>query len=104
MIEERAQLWTQINRIRRTFVSRSPSFLSEIYKQYVRPHLEYCVEVWNPRYQGDINRMEKVQNNMTRLLFNGRKMTHELRNRNETLKITSHQNRRLRGDLIYIYK
>ena len=92
----------EINRIRRTFVSRSPKFLGEMYRQFVRPHMEYCIEVWNPKAQGDINKMERVQNKMTRMLNNGNRMTHD--QRNSMLGISSHEQRRLRGDLINIYK
>ena len=73
-----------------------------MFTMYVRPHLEYCVQVWNPEYIGDKLRMEKVQNRFTRLLRQGRVMSP--RERNEVLGITSHEVRRLRGDLIYIYK
>ena len=41
----------EINIIRRTFLSRSPQFLSNMYKMFVRPHLEYCTQVWNPLYR-----------------------------------------------------
>ena len=92
----------EINRIRRSFVSRSPAFLSNIYKLYVRPHMEYCVEVWNPKYKGDVDKLEKVQNKMTRLIRNGASRTPE--QRNQLLGISSHEQRRLRGDLINIYK
>ena len=92
----------EIDRIRCSFISRSPAFISGMYKTFVRPHLEYCIEVWNPSFQGDINKMEKVQNKMSRLIQNGHLKTAE--ERNEALGITSHQKRRLRGDLINIYK
>ena len=92
----------EINRIRRTFISLSPDFLSNMFEVFVRPHLEYCVQVWNPVYVGDIEMMEKVQNRYTRLLRHGNILTHE--QRNKLLNITSHQTRRLRGDLIYTYK
>ena len=58
-----------INNIWRSFISRNPQFLSSLYKSYVRPHLEYCVQLWNPVYTEDIHRMEKVQNRFTRLLL-----------------------------------
>ena len=93
---------TQINIIRRTFKSRNPAFLSNMYKLRVRPHLEYAVEVWNPQYQGDILMMEKVQNKMTRLLRRGRILTPD--ERNSVMNLTTHQERRLRGDLINTYK
>ena len=92
----------EINRIRRSFVSRSPDFIGGMYKLYVRPHLEYCVEVWNPQYQGDIIKMEKVQNKMSKLMRLGHRSTPI--QRNQALGITSHEMRRLRGDVINMYK
>ena len=92
----------EINRIRRTFISRSPDFISGMYKLYVRPHLEYCIEVWNPQYQGDINKMEKVQNRMSRMMRQGNRLLPA--QRNLALGITTHQQRRLRGDAINIFK
>ena len=80
----------EINRIRRSFISRSPQFLAEMFKMYVRPHLEYAVEVWNPKAIGDIKKMEKVQNKMTKLIPTGRSLTPEDRNR--VLGLTSHEN------------
>ena len=92
----------QINIIRRSFMSRNPEFLTNMYKMYVRPKLEYCGQAWNPVYAGDIDMMEKVQNRFTRLLRHGPVMSpHE---RNMQLNITDHRTRRLRGDLIYYYK
>ena len=73
-----------------------------MYKTYVRPHLEYCIQVWNPVYVGDVEKLEKVQNRFTKLLPQSWTMSQE--ERNEMLNITSHKSRRLRGDLIYIYK
>ena len=73
-----------------------------MYKLYVRPHLEYCIEVWNPKSRVDIGKMEKVQNRMTKLARN----THGLRpeQRNAVLGLSSHEERRLRGDMINMYK
>ena len=92
----------EINRIRRTFSSRNPEFLSTMFKMFVRPHLEYCVQVWNPVYGGDIETMEKTQNRFTRLLRHGIMMS--LNERNLALNLQDHKTRRTKGDLIYIYK
>ena len=92
----------EIDRISRSFKTRTPAFLRDLYQTYVRPHLEYCSNVWNPVYQGDIDRLERVQNKFTRLLKHSKVMTpHE---RNTYLGITSHEERRERGDLIGIFK
>ena len=91
----------EIGRIRRSFKSRSPQFLSNMYKLYVRPHIEYAVELWNPVYAGDVQKLEKVQNKMTRLLNHGSFMAPE--ERNTMLGIESHENRRRRGDLIVMF-
>ena len=93
---------SQINTIRRSFKSRNPKFLETMYKTHVRPHLEYCVQLWNPVHVGDIAEMERIQNRFSRLLPESRVMTHSERNR--SLNLTSHEARRLRGDLIFIFK
>ena len=92
----------EIGRVRRSFVSRSPQFLRNLFKTYVRPHLEHCANVWNPMNQTDIQKIEKTQNAFTRLLKHGNVMTPE--QRNAYLNITTHEERRNRGDLITTYK
>ena len=92
----------EINRIRRSFKCRSPSFIENMFKLFVRPHIEYAIEVWNPQDRGSINKLEKVQNRMTRMIPTGNIMNPDQRNR--LLGLTSHENRRMRGDLINIYK
>ena len=64
--------------------------------------MEYCVELWNPEYQGDKNKLELVQNKMSRLLRDSGVRSPE--DRNNLLGITSHKTRRLRGDLINMFK
>ena len=43
-----------------------------MFKLYVRPHLGYYVEFWIPQYAGDMGKIEKSQNKMTKLLKHGR--------------------------------
>ena len=49
-----------------------------------------------------IFKIERIQNRFTRLLPHGPVMTPE--ERNQYLKLTDHETRRLRGDLILMYK
>ena len=92
---------SEIGRVKRSFISRSPKFLTDVYKTYIRPKIEYSVQVWNPVYRGDINKIEKVQNKLTKLLPYGAVRTPQ--ERNEIMGLTTHETRRLRGDLIQLY-
>jgi len=37
-----------------------------IYKSFIRPHLDYCVQSWNPHYLKDEEVLEKVQQRATK--------------------------------------
>ena len=73
-----------------------------IYKTYIRPHLEYCVQAWSPHLEKDIEVLEKVQKDAIRLLPELKKCSHGERLRK--LGLTTLRTRRLRGDMIEVYK
>jgi len=73
-----------------------------IYKIYIRPHVEYCIQAWSPHLKKDIQCLEKVQRSATRLVPSLRKFTYEERLRR--LGLTTLERRRQRGDLIEAYK
>ena len=52
--------------IKKTFSSRDPVMLTKLYKALVRPHLEYCIQAWNPYLQRDIDTLEKVREGQQR--------------------------------------
>ena len=68
----------------------------------MRPHLEFAISVWNPFLKRDINILEKVQRRATRMpkLLKGVQYEERL----NQLKMTTLKTRRLRGDLIQMYK
>ena len=69
----------------------------------VRPHLEYAVQAWNPYLAKDRIILERVQKRATtRLIRSVSSLSYEQRLRH--LKLTSLKLRRLRGDLIQVFK
>ena len=86
----------------RTFSNFDISSFALLYKTYVRFHMEYCIQAWNPYYRKDIDILEKIQKRATR-------MVPELRNlsycdRLKRLGLTTLEDRRKHGDLIETYK
>ncbi len=47
--------------ITRAFHYRDRDVFINLYKQYVRPHIEYCAPAWSPWTAADINYIEQVQ-------------------------------------------
>ncbi len=46
--------------MKRAFKSRDPALWNQLYKTYIRPQLEFAVQVWNPYYVGNVNMMKRV--------------------------------------------
>ena len=54
--------------IKRNFVDRSKETILALYKSLVRPHLEYCIPVWNPYLAKDVKLIEGVQRRATKMV------------------------------------
>ena len=53
VISDECKFHAQVNNARKT-----ANNMIDRYKMYVRPHMEYCIEVFNPAYVGDILKFE----------------------------------------------
>ena len=88
--------------LKRTFICRDPGLWRNLYMSLVRPHLEYAVQVWNPYLEGDIKKIEKVQERATKIPYGFSELSYEERLRR--MNLTTLNDRRIRGDLIEMYK
>ena len=73
-----------------------------LYKTLIRPHLEYASVVWSPSTIRDQRRIEGVQRRATKLVSSVSELSHHERLRK--LGIPSLQYRRMRADMLQVYK
>ena len=88
--------------IRRSFSYMDNTMFLQLYTSLVRPHLEYGNAVWNPRYKKDVTMIENVQKRATKLIPQLRDLPYK--ERLKQLKLPTLVYRRLRGDMIEVYK
>lgn len=88
--------------IKRTFDFLDKEMFCKLYKALVRPHLEYANVIWCPFLKRQSISIEKVQRRATKLLKHLSDKTYS--DRLKTLGLHSLKGRRIRGDLIQVYK
>ena len=88
--------------IRRTFNYINKDMFQRLYKALVRSHLEYGNVIWYPYLKRQSIQIEKIQRRATKLVPECKDLKYE--ERLKLLKLYSLKGRRIRGDLIQVYK
>ena len=90
-----------LGQLLRTFTYRDRYTFIKLYKQYVRPHLECCIQAWSPWLQQDVDLLENVQKRAVKAISG---LTGTYEEKLKSLKMLSLEDRRRRGDMIETFK
>ena len=87
--------------IKRTIRFKEVKIMLSLYKT-LRPHVEYCASAWSPYYKKDKEVLKRVQRRFTKMIVNMDGLSYK--DRLQSLKLWSLEERRNRQDLIEVFK
>ena len=91
-----------LNQILRAFTYRDKQTYVNLYKTYVRPHLEFASPAWNPWAASDIEKLEKVQIKFVKQITCLQSSTYS--DQIKDIGLTTLEARRRKTDLIETFK
>ena len=96
--EAAARVNSALGRLKRAFRSLSLVLWRTLYVAFVRPLLEFAIQVWSHHLKSDIDLLEQVQHRATKTISSIKHLPYT--ERLQRLGLTSLQEHRVRGDLI----
>ena len=93
---------TVLGQISRAFHYRDRHTFLRLYKQYVRPHLEFSSQAWSPWHQKDIEILKKVQERAVKMIGGLKGTSYD--DKLHELGLQSLSERRREADMLMVYK
>lgn len=100
MVYNRASIL--LGMLRRLFCRFTKETIPVIVNTYIRPTMEYAIQVWAPWMKKDVSLLERIYHRVTKLVDGFQNMPYE--ERLKSLNLFDFKYRRLRGDLILTYQ